>query len=194
MTLSQDPLAVFRIRYALNSECPIYDISWNPGFRSECVEVVSPNGVADTVTLDLPIADESISVRRQGVNGFLHLDAARASVLRTPARPLVFSQFDKGGWLLVTNCLSREIPVGTRLTEISKDRFAWVPPFLHAMDLGKVASADLIITEISLRKRGEPVPAIPIGWSAGIKLAGTGLELVVQALQDAARNETLFLS
>lgn len=194
VTLSQAPLAVFRIRYALDSECPIYDISWNPGFRSECVEVVSPNGVAETVTVDLPIADESISVRRDGGNGFSHLYTGRGSVLRTPARPLVLRGLDKGGWLVLTNCLSREIPVGTRLTEISKIRFALVPPFHHTMDLGKVASVDLVITEISLRKWEEPVPAIPVGWSAGIKLAGTGLELVVKALQDAPRNETLFLS
>ena len=102
-------------------------------------------------------------------------------------------RIEDGELLVVTNCTEQAISVGTRLTQVIKHRVTLKFPDIRRQDLGKVASVDVLIEEITLRKWGPPAQAIPIGWSAALKLAGPGVDTVIHVLQDAAKDEQVFL-
>ena len=67
ITLQQRPLVVFAIRYPINSDLPIYEISWNPIFEPETGIAFSEDWIEEEVKVEnLPENNESIDIKRLG--------------------------------------------------------------------------------------------------------------------------------
>ncbi|MDN0083698.1 hypothetical protein QU487_13175 [Crenobacter sp. SG2305] len=65
--LKQHPLIVFAVRYPLDSDLPIYEISWNPIFEPEFGVVLSDEWIEEEVRVDqLPENDAVIYLKRLG--------------------------------------------------------------------------------------------------------------------------------
>lgn len=65
--LKQNPLIVFAVRYPIESELPIYEISWNPIFEPEVGVALSDAWIEEQVHREhLPDNDEIIYVKRLG--------------------------------------------------------------------------------------------------------------------------------
>lgn len=65
ITLKQCPLIVFAIRYPIDSDLPIYEISWNPLFVPETGVALSEDGVEEQVRVEsLPESEEVINIIR----------------------------------------------------------------------------------------------------------------------------------
>lgn len=63
--LKQSPLIVFAVRYPLESDLPIYEISWNPIFEPEVGVALSDDWIEEQVQVErLPDDGEIIYVRR----------------------------------------------------------------------------------------------------------------------------------
>jgi len=73
MPLKQEPLAIFSIRYALYSDLPVYEISWDPCFETDSRPEYSEHCAEEPVHLYLPDSSEFINVRRMGVQQYEHL-------------------------------------------------------------------------------------------------------------------------
>lgn len=66
IVLRQKPLIVFSLRYALDSDFPVYEISWNPCFEAEFGVVYSDNWTEEQISVPLPDSRDFIHVRRIG--------------------------------------------------------------------------------------------------------------------------------
>lgn len=65
--LKQNPLIVFAVRYHIESDLPIYEISWNPKFEPEVGVALSDDWQEEQVQVEhLPDNDETIYVKRLG--------------------------------------------------------------------------------------------------------------------------------
>ncbi|KRG72406.1 hypothetical protein ABB27_01760 [Stenotrophomonas terrae] len=74
IALRQSLLNVFSIRYVPDSDQPIYDISWNPGFQPESSLAYSENWVEEMVEVHTPDDHEFIHVKRICKNQYQLLD------------------------------------------------------------------------------------------------------------------------
>ncbi|MDR3445850.1 MULTISPECIES: hypothetical protein [unclassified Dyella] len=106
---------------------------------------------------------------------------------------ILLGRVEAGGLLVVTNNTGKPIPVGTSFTQVIKHRVTVTHPDILSEDLGQVASVDILLEEITLQKGKGPIQVIPVGWSAAIKLVGVGVDTVIHALQNAEKNEKIFL-
>lgn len=95
--------------------------------------------------------------------------------------------------VVVTNIAERAIPVGTRITEVFKHGVTVEYPSVHRVEMGQVASVQVVIDEISLREGAAAAPEIPIGWSAAVQLRGHGINTLTELLQNAAETERFLL-
>lgn len=65
--LKQRPLIVFSVRYPLESDLPIYEISWNPIFDPESGIALSEECIEEAIQIEaLPEDDNFIYVKRLG--------------------------------------------------------------------------------------------------------------------------------
>jgi len=65
ITLKQSPLIVFSLRYQLDFDGVIYDISWNPGFRPESGTILDEYFLEEELTINaLPEHKKYINVGR----------------------------------------------------------------------------------------------------------------------------------
>jgi len=65
--LKQRPLVVFALRYPIDSDLPIYEISWNPIFMPECGTALSEGWVEEQVRIErLPENREVMYIKRTG--------------------------------------------------------------------------------------------------------------------------------
>ena len=72
--LKQSPLIVLAIRYPIDSDLPIYEISWNPIFESETGVALSEDWVEEQVRVErLPENNDVIYVRRLGAGHYVHV-------------------------------------------------------------------------------------------------------------------------
>lgn len=94
---------------------------------------------------------------------------------------------------LVTNVAEKVIPVGMRITQVFKHNVTVKHPLVHRVDMGQVASVQVVTDQISLRMGDAPVPEIPIGWSAAIRLSGDGIDTLMKMLQNAEKDEQFLL-
>jgi hypothetical protein len=63
--LKESPLIVFAVRYPIDSDLPIYEISWNPIFEPETAVALSEDGIEEQVEVEhLPENEEFIYVKR----------------------------------------------------------------------------------------------------------------------------------
>mgnify|MGYP007097002030 CR=1 FL=1 len=91
---------------------------------------------------------------------------------------IFLDRVESDGIFVATNNAD-EVPVGTVFTQLVKVRVG------GASDAG--SATELCSTPVRLRLTGavilrKSVPAIPRGWSAGLRLEGTGLDTVEDAL------------
>jgi phage gp29-like protein len=70
IALKQSPLIVFAVRYPLDSDLPIYEISWNPVFEPEIGVAMSEDWIEDQVLIELPENDEVIFLKRLGAQRY----------------------------------------------------------------------------------------------------------------------------
>ncbi|MFT3800983.1 MAG: hypothetical protein QM766_07160 [Burkholderiaceae bacterium] len=74
INLRQHPLIVFAIRYPIDSDAPIYEISWNPLFKPESGIALSDEGVDEQVHIGkLPDDGGSIFVKRLGAHRYVQV-------------------------------------------------------------------------------------------------------------------------
>jgi hypothetical protein len=72
--LTQSPLIVFAVRYPIDSDLPIYEISWNPIFEREIGIALSKDWVEEQVQVEhLPENEEIIYVKRLGPQRYAHV-------------------------------------------------------------------------------------------------------------------------
>lgn len=65
ISLKQSPLIVFAVRYPIDSDLPIYEISWNPIFEPEAGIALSEDWMEEEVRVEyLPDSREVIYVKR----------------------------------------------------------------------------------------------------------------------------------
>lgn len=71
ISLRQRPLIVFAVRYPIDSDSPIYEISWNPFFEPEAGVAFSEDWVEEQVIVEqLPDDEVVIFVRRLGSGSY----------------------------------------------------------------------------------------------------------------------------
>lgn len=71
ISLKQRLLIVFAVRYPLNSDLPIYEISWNPNFEPEVGVSLSEDWIEEQVLVDhLPENDDVMYIKRLGVQRY----------------------------------------------------------------------------------------------------------------------------
>lgn len=71
ISLKQSPLTVFAIRYPLDSDLPIYEISWNPIFEPEVGFALSEDWIEEQVLVNhLPENDDVVYIKRLGVQRY----------------------------------------------------------------------------------------------------------------------------
>lgn len=71
ISLKQSPLIVFAVRYTIDSDLPIYEISWNPIFEPEVGISLSEDWIEEQVFVDhLPENDDVIYVKRLGAQHY----------------------------------------------------------------------------------------------------------------------------
>jgi hypothetical protein len=73
ITLKQKPLIAFSIRYLLNSDFPVYEISWNPLFQPESGEAYSEDWIEEPVYVELPDDNDFIELQRIGSCQYQHM-------------------------------------------------------------------------------------------------------------------------
>jgi hypothetical protein len=73
IALRQKPLILFSLRYPLDSDFPIYEISWNPCFETESGPAYSEDWIEEQVHAELPDNRDSIYVRRLGPQHYGHV-------------------------------------------------------------------------------------------------------------------------
>ncbi|KRG63763.1 hypothetical protein ABB26_11200 [Stenotrophomonas humi] len=73
IVLRQAPLVIFSIRYPLDSDLPVYEISWNPRFATESGLAYSEDWVEEMVHVNLPDNNDFIYVRRLGIQQYEHV-------------------------------------------------------------------------------------------------------------------------
>ncbi|MBI4996327.1 MAG: hypothetical protein HZC22_05385 [Rhodocyclales bacterium] len=72
--LRQSPLIVFAVRYPIDSDLPIYEISWNPVFEPEVGFALSEDWTEEQVQVEqLPDNDEVICVKRLDAQRYAHV-------------------------------------------------------------------------------------------------------------------------
>jgi hypothetical protein len=102
---------------------------------------------------------------------------------------IFLDRVESDGIFVATNNAD-EVPVGTVFTQLVKVRVG------GASDAG--SATELCSTPVRLRLTGavilrKSVPAIPRGWSAGLRLEGTGLDTVEDALSGKVAGEFIHL-
>jgi hypothetical protein len=71
IALKQRPLIVFAVRYPIDSDEPIYEISWNPLFEPETGVALSEDWVEEQVRVEqLPDDEGVIFVKRLGAQSY----------------------------------------------------------------------------------------------------------------------------
>lgn len=71
--LRQSPLVVFAIRYPIDSDLPVYEISWNPVFEPEAGLLLSEDYAEEEVQVqELPENEEVVFVKRLGQRRYEH--------------------------------------------------------------------------------------------------------------------------
>jgi len=71
ISLKQSPLIVFAVRYPLDSDLPVYEISWNPIFEPEVGVSLSEDWMEEQVLVDrLPENDDVIYLKRLGAQRY----------------------------------------------------------------------------------------------------------------------------
>ncbi len=72
--LKQSPLIVFAVRYPLDSDLPIYEISWNPIFEPEVGVALSEDWIEEEVFVrHLPKNDDVIYLKRLGAQRYIQV-------------------------------------------------------------------------------------------------------------------------
>lgn len=72
ISLRQNPLLVFAVHYSMDSDFPVYEISWNPNFKPEVGEALSEDYIEQQISVErLPDNDDVIYVRRLGANQYI---------------------------------------------------------------------------------------------------------------------------
>jgi hypothetical protein len=98
---------------------------------------------------------------------------------------------DPNGLVLGCNGTSDDIPVGTLFTSITKSKVVESSLHRESKELGEVATIALVLAEVHFYRR--LVEAVPGGHSAGLKLTGTGLEVLRDTLQGVGEDESVHL-
>lgn len=71
ISLKQGPLIVFAVRYPIDSDLPIYEISWNPMFEPEAGVALSDDWTEEQVQVKhLPENEEIIYIKRLGAQRY----------------------------------------------------------------------------------------------------------------------------
>jgi hypothetical protein len=74
ISLKQNPLTVFAVRYPIDSELPIYEISWNPSFEVEEDVVISKDWAEEEIVrVEVPENLYDINVKRLGALSYAHI-------------------------------------------------------------------------------------------------------------------------
>jgi hypothetical protein len=103
---------------------------------------------------------------------------------------LLIGRVEPDGLVVVTNCAD-DVPLGARFTELAKRRCTSPSPDLAFLDLRAIATVDLALDGVTIfRKQFDIIPA---GWSAGVRLSGTGLDLIIEVFNNKAKQEQVFL-
>ena len=106
---------------------------------------------------------------------------------------LLIGRIEENGLVVVTNCADHDIPLGAQLSRLTKEQAASSLPDIIRTELGEFGSVSLVVEEITLKQWGSPVESIPMGWSAALRLSGTGIDTLIRVLEEAADSEQVFL-
>jgi len=106
---------------------------------------------------------------------------------------ILIGRIEKNGLVVVTNCADHNIPLGTQLSRLTKERVTLSLPDIYHTELGEFGSVSLVVEEITLKKWGSPVESIPIGWSAALRISGKGMDTLIRVLEEATDGEHVFL-
>lgn len=83
--------------------------------------------------------------------------------------------------------LARSIPLGTTFYTIRMTRVIGNTPKLETIDVGVIASISLTLKTVEWYRRS--IDVVPGGHTAGLTVAGVGLQTVVNALMDVNDRE-----
>lgn len=81
------------------------------------------------------------------------------------------------------------VPLGTVFTTLAKSRLEADLPKL--VDLGSLSCVDLRLAEVQWYRRS--IDHVPCGHTAGLRLEGTGLEAIAEALAAKQTGESILL-
>jgi hypothetical protein len=98
---------------------------------------------------------------------------------------------DTNGLVLGCNGSNDDIPLGTVFTSITKAKVVESTLHRESEELGEVAKIALVLAEVHFYRR--LVEAVPGGHSAGLKLTGSGLEVLRDTLQSIGEHESVHL-
>lgn len=82
-----------------------------------------------------------------------------------------------------------DVPLGTVFTTLAKSRLE--ADLTTSVDLGTLGCVDLRLAEVQWYRRS--IDHIPGGHTAGLRLEGTGLEAIADALAARQERESIFL-
>lgn len=99
-------------------------------------------------------------------------------------------RIEPDGTVVGTNSYS-EVPLGTVFTRICKTRVDGTAPNLTTVELGAIASVELSLQEVWVFNSS--VQHVPNGYSAGLRLAGAGVEALSTALRERGAREYVHL-
>jgi len=71
--LKQSPLIVFAVRYPLDGDLPVYEISWDSTFGPESGVALSEDWMEEQVVVQLPENDDIIYLQRVGVQRYAQI-------------------------------------------------------------------------------------------------------------------------
>jgi hypothetical protein len=82
-----------------------------------------------------------------------------------------------------------DVPLGTVFTTLAKSRFE--VDRMKSVDLGLLCSVELRLEEVQWYRRS--IDHIPGGHTAGLRLGGTGMEALAEALASKQDRESILL-
>jgi hypothetical protein len=94
------------------------------------------------------------------------------------------------GMLVATNCSDEDIPVGTALTILYAHKVGYVGRKFESQPHGTSQVVSLTIDSVEKYKR---LDCVPRGCSAGIRVVGSGLDLIQRQLSASGKDIQLFL-
>jgi len=103
----------------------------------------------------------------------------------------VFIDREEDGDLFVVTNNGSDVPLGTRFTELIERVWDEGSTAGNSLQFGLLAEVDLALKEIYIFRRS--VEAIPKGWSAAIRLEGTGSDAIRAALTGKRKGDYVHL-